>query len=169
MAAASVAMICAIPTAAAVPEAFPDLDSHPVVDSSIYEVVGAHPSMSGWMFSTPSGLRCQNSLIAELGVFCIGPIPGAPQGTDSVSVSLTRAGTLARTDNAGTDAGSYPLLPTGSKFAAGNGVECAVVSDEVLACLAAKPDSWGADTPDPPDRQYGEHGFVVQPAGSWVF
>ncbi|NVN54172.1 hypothetical protein HLY00_3269 [Mycolicibacterium hippocampi] len=169
MVAGVLAAVSGVPTAAALPEAFPDLDGYPAVDPGPYQVFGAHPSSSGWAFSTPSGLQCRNSLIPDLGVVCFGPVPGTQQGVDSVGVSLTREGTLMTTDDTGTDADPYLLLPTGSKFAAGNGVECAVISDTSLACLARKPDSWAADTPDPPDRHYGEHGFVVQPEGTWTF
>lgn len=63
----------------------------------------------------------------------------------------------------------FRTLPTGTKFDAGNGVVCAVPADDAFACRAQKPDSWPKDTPDPPDRHYGEHGFVVQPSGSWTF
>ncbi|MGE2836645.1 hypothetical protein [Mycobacterium sp. SMC-4] len=143
--------------------------AYPEVDPSAYEVLGARPSASGWVFSTPSGLQCRNSLIAELGVFCSAAIPGNADGVDSAAVSLTQPGVLTRTDTAGADGDAFPLLPTGSKIAACNGVECAVIDDDALACLAKKPDTWSDDLPDPPDRHYGEHGFVVQPGNSWAF
>jgi hypothetical protein len=100
-------------------------------------------------------------LIAELGVSCQGP-------TTIAGVSLTKPADFG-------DPGDLPepppakLLPVGSKIAAGNGVVCAVVDETTLACRASKPDSWGADTPDPPDRHYGEHGFVVGSAGHWGY
>nr|WP_231643478.1 hypothetical protein [Mycolicibacterium baixiangningiae] len=156
-------------TATAVPSAFPDLDTYPSVDASPYQVFGAHPSTSGWVFSTPSGLRCQASLIADLGVFCTGPVPGTRGDVDYVAASLTRPGVLTRSDIGDLAGDPFPLLPTGAKIAAGNGVECAVISDDGLACLAKKPDSWSPDTPAPPDREYGEHGFVVRAQGSWTF
>lgn len=157
----------AVPAAAA-PEGFPDVDALPAVDPGPYQVFGAHPSTSGWLFSTPAGLRCQDSLIPDLGIFCRGPLPGAPSGITMASVSLTREGEFGR-DDTGSDEASYPLLPTGSRFAAGNGVVCAVPTVDTLACRAAKPDSWPAETPDPPDRHYGEHGFVIAPTGSWTY
>ncbi|MEZ0341487.1 hypothetical protein ACAG25_16045 [Mycobacterium sp. pV006] len=166
----AVTALCGVPAASALPAQFPDLDVYPEVDPATYQVLGARPSTSGWAFSTPSGLHCQNSLIAELGVSCSASRPAMSDGIDSASVSLTRPGMLTRTDTAGTDGvESFPLLPTGSKLAAGNGVECAVISDDALACLARRPDSWPPDTPDPPDRHYGEHGFVVAPGHSWAF
>lgn len=161
--------LCGAPAASAFPAEFPELDAYEAVDPSTYQVLGARPSTSGWGFSTPSGLQCRNSLIAELGVSCSATIPGIPDGVDSASVSLTQPGVLTRTDTAGPGDDSFPLLPTGWKIAAGNGVECAVINDDALACLARKPDSWAPDTPDPPDRHYGEHGFVVQPGNSWAF
>lgn len=164
------AALCGIPAASAAPAQFPDLDGYPEVDPSVYQVLGARPSTSGWAFRTLSGLQCQTSLIAELGVSCSAAVPGVSDGVDSASVSLTQPGVLTRTDTADIDSGEpFPLLPTGSKLAAGNGVECAVIHDHALACLARKPGTWPADTPDPPDRHYGEHGFVVAPGGSWTF
>jgi hypothetical protein len=156
-------------TATAAPPAFPGLDAYPAVDPGPYKVLGARPSTSGWVFSTPSGLRCQSSLIAELGVFCTGPVPGTTGAADYVAASVTSPGVLTQSDVGDVAGDPFPLLPTGMKIAAGNGVECAVISDDGLACLAKKPDSWSPDTPDPPDRVYGEHGFVVRGDGHFVF
>lgn len=155
------------PTAAQ-PAGFPDVDAYPPVDPAAYQVHGTHPSGSGWEFTTPSGLTCSDSLIPDLGVRCLGAIAGAQPATNSVAVSLTTPGRIEHVD---TVAGRDParLLPTGSKIDAGNGVVCAVPADDALACVAKKPDSWSPDTADPPDRHYGEHGFVVQPAGSWTY
>lgn len=172
LAAVTFATLCGADPAAAAPPAFPDLAPYPAVDPILYQVLGGHPSSSGWAFKTASGLRCQDSLIPDLGIVCVGPIPGVPPGTDQAAVSLADEGTLSQADpnaDSGPDGSFYPLLPTGSKMAAGNGVECAAIRDDVLACLARKPDSWPADTVDPPNRHYGEHGFVLTPEGSWVF
>nr|WP_041781931.1 hypothetical protein [Mycolicibacterium chubuense] len=165
---AASSLIAGAGVAHAAPPGFPDVDAFSAVDPSGYQLMGAHPSMSGWVFSTPAGLRCQDSLIPDLGVFCQGPIAGSAPGTTMVSVSLTTEGAFSRSD-LDPGAGSYPLLPTGAKLAAGNGVVCAVPTADTLACRAGKPDSWAADTPDPPDRHYGEHGFVVSPSGSWAY
>lgn len=165
---AASAVLIAAPAANAQPPKFPDVDSYPAVDLSEYQVIGAHPSMSGWAFSTPGGLRCQSNMIADLGVSCSGPIVGAGTGMNSVTVSLARPGLIAQYDQSPDDH-SYPLLPTGTKIAPGNGIVCTALTDDALACRAGKPDSWPKDTPDPPDRHYGEHGFVVQPSGSWSF
>ncbi|TDZ46318.1 hypothetical protein CCUG63695_01132 [Mycobacteroides franklinii] len=162
------AALVAAPAANAQPPKFPDVDSYPAADLAEYQVIGAHPSMSGWVFSTPSGLRCQSNMIADLGVSCTGPIVGAGVGMNSVVVSLTKPGLIAQYEQSPDDH-TYPLLPTGSKIAPGNGTVCAVLADDALACRAKKPDSWPADTQDPPDRHYGEHGFVVQPSSSWVY
>jgi len=154
--------------AGAAPADFPDVDSYPAVNPADYEVFGAHPSLSGWVFSTPAGLRCRDSLIAELGVFCQGPVPGVESAVSSVGVSLTKPAEFGGYD--GPDDGPpFRLLPTGSKIAASNGVVCAVLDDATLACRAAKPDWWAPDTQDPPDRHYGEHGFVVGPDRSWGY
>ncbi|WP_166548276.1 MULTISPECIES: hypothetical protein [unclassified Mycobacteroides] len=159
----------AAPAANAQPANFPDVDSYPAVDVGEYRVIGAHPSMSGWVFSTPGGLTCWDAMIAEIGVSCSGALPGARPDMNTVSVALTGNGTIRRDDPHPGGVNEYPLLPTGSKIAPGNGVVCAVLADDALACRAKKPDSWPKDTPDPPDRHYGEHGFVVQPSGSWTY
>jgi hypothetical protein len=164
----------AAPAAAAPPADFPDLDAFPLVDPAPYQVFGAHPSTSGWIFRTPAGLRCQDSLIPDLGIYCSGPVTGFPSPTMMAAVSLTNEGTVGP-DESSTgsstepDGKPVPLLPVGSRFDAGNGVVCATLTTDTLACRAAKPASWPADTVDPPDRHYGEHGFVLSPAGSWTY
>lgn len=164
----TLALLTAAPLPAhAQPPDFPDVDSFPAVDPAPYEVRGAHPSGSGWAFSTPGGLWCAASMIPDLGVSCSGPIVGTEPPMNAVSVSLTRPGQF--TDNGGKPEKPAQLVPTGSKFAPGNGVVCAVLADDELACRAKKPDSWPADTADPPDRHYGEHGFVMRPSGSWAY
>ena len=156
------------PVANAQPAGFPDVDTFRAVDPADYQVFGAHPSLSGWIFRTPGGLVCRDSLIPDLGVACDGSVVGAPPGMNVVTVSLTSAGRIAAIEPSPDD--QLPaLLPTGTKIDAGNGVVCAVPADDALACRAQKPDSWPKDTPDPPDRHYGEHGFVVQPSGSWTY
>lgn len=163
-------LVCAGLLAGAIPaHALPaevDLTAYPAVDPAPYQVFGAHPSTSGWIFRTPAGARCQDSLIPDLGIVCSGPLAGTDATT--VSVSLTHEAMFSSDMGpAGSTPGSEPpLLPEGSRFDAGNGVVCAVPDAETLACHAAKPASWPADTADPPDRHYGEHGFVTSPGGS---
>jgi hypothetical protein len=160
-------VVCAA-GAQAQPADFPDVDSYPAVDPILYHVQGGHPSTSGWAFTTPAGLSCQNSLIPDLGIVCQGVVPGSLTEVMTVTVSLTRAAEFSREG----DDLEYPWsppLPVGSKFDAGNGVVCAAPDDVTFACWAAKPDSWPADTVDPPDRHYGEHGFVVSPAGNRAY
>lgn len=102
-------------------------------------------------------------MIPDLGIVCWGPLAG----TDAtmVSVSLTHEAMFSVSD-IGAAESEPPLLPAGSRLDAGNGVVCAVAATDALACRAAKPASWPADTVDPPDRHYGEHGFVVGPTGT---
>jgi len=159
-------MVAAGPAHAAPPADFPDLDVYPAVDPAPYQVFGAHPSTSGWMFRTPAGLRCQDSLIPDLGIYCSTP---GPEGS-MASVSLTHEGVVGPADTGtGADSQPAPILPVGMRFAAGNGVVCAAPTIDTFACRAAKPDSWPADTVDPPDRHYGEHGFVLGRASNWTY
>ncbi|MGQ9349641.1 hypothetical protein [Mycolicibacterium gilvum] len=158
------AVVGASPSTAAPPPDFPDLAAYPAVDPAAYQVTGGHPSTSGWAFTTAGGLRCQNSLIPDLGIFCEGLVRDAPSEVMSVNVSLTTPAGFDRREGE-LETPWSPLLPVGSRFAAGNGVVCAAPDEVTFACWAAKPDSWPADTPDPPDRHYGEHGFLLSPAG----
>ncbi|WP_185976089.1 hypothetical protein [Mycolicibacterium sp. 018/SC-01/001] len=139
------------------------MTAYPAVDPAPYQVLGAHPSMSGWIFANSAGVRCQDSLIPDLGIVCSGPLAGTDATT--VSVSLTHDAVFTDSDMGRADSAPR-LLPVGSRFDAGNGVVCALPDAETLACHAAKPASWPADTVDPPDRHYGEHGFVISPSGS---
>ncbi|MBX7455209.1 hypothetical protein GR927_45125 [Mycolicibacterium sp. 3033] len=144
-----------------------DFTAYPAVDPAPYQVFGAHPSSSGWIFRTPAGVRCQDSLIPDLGIVCTGPLAGTDATMVSVSLTHQAIFTDSDTEPAEPTPGSEPLLlPVGSRFDAGNGVVCALPDAETLACHAAKPASWPADTVDPPDRHYGEHGFVTSPGGS---
>lgn len=161
-------LVGAAPSGAAPPADFPDVEAYPAVDPAAYQVTGGHPSTSGWAFTTAAGLRCQTSLIPDLGIFCESPVPGAPSDVMSVNVSLTTPATFDRR-RGDLETPWSPLLPVGSKFAAGNGVVCAAPDESTFACWAAMPDTWPADTPDPPDRHYGEHGFVVSAAGNRAY
>lgn len=154
---------------AAAPDGFPDPDVYPAVEPGDYQVRGAHPSGSGWLFVTPGGLTCRDSLIPDLGVYCTGAVAGIDPAADTVAVSLTKPGGFSTTGQQPPPDLAPRLLPTGTKIAAGNGVVCAVPTEAELICRAEKPDGWAPDTPDPPDRHYGEHGFVVSPAGSWAY
>jgi hypothetical protein len=165
--AASAVVLCAS-TAQAAPADFPDLDSYPAVDPAGYEVSAPRAGAAGWAFITPGGLRCQSSVILDLGVSCQGPAPDARPVDIIAGVTLTKPGYVIDTDGEIGDA-PVSLLPVGSKFSAGNGVVCATLDDMTLACRAAKPDSWTADIPDPPGLHYGEHGFVVGPAGNRTY
>jgi len=155
-------------SAAAAPDGFPDVDAFAAVDPDDYEVRGAHPSGSGWLFATPGGLTCRDSLIPDLGVYCTGPVAGTDPPADTVAVSLTKPGRFVTAEAPGPETGAR-LLAAGTKIDAGNGVVCAVPTEAELVCRAEKPADWAPDTPDPPDRHYGEHGFVVSPAGSWAY
>ena len=154
------------PVASSAPAGFPDVDSFPRVDPTAgYEVRGAHPSGSGWGFTTASGWVCEDSLIAELGVLCRVPASGPEAKGIVASASVSSAGRIGEDT---TDVGdeTFPLLPTGSSIATDNGVTCAALTDESLACRAVIPASWGPNVQNPPDRVYGEHGFVLAPRGA---
>lgn len=146
-----VGSLVSAPAALAVPSWFPDVDSQPTVDPADYYVAGAHPSLSGRTFSTASGLKCQ----------------GTPRGSATaqyVSASVSNAGRVSQADTG--LAGAYPLLPAGMRLPTDNGVTCAAVADDTLACRSVIPASWGPDVQNPPGKFYGEHGFVIPAAGT---
>lgn len=160
-------LLSTVAVANAAPPEFPDVDSYPAVVADDYYRPAPRPSGAGWAFTTPGGLFCFAMLITEAGLSCHGPIPGAGEGADTVSASLTRPGELSITDTPPPDVPEVKQLPTGSKFAPNESLVCAVPTDDTLACRLVKPASWPAA--DPPDRHYAEHGFVVQPSGSWTY
>lgn len=159
------AALALAPIAAAAPAGFPDVESYPTVDAAGYVVRGAHPSSSGWGFTTASGWVCEDSLIAEIGVLCRVPATGPDATRTIASASVSSAGQIGQ-DTTSVGDETFPLLPTGSSIATDNGVTCAALSDESLACRATIPASWGPDVENPPDRVYGEHGFVLAPTGT---
>ncbi|MDV3129576.1 hypothetical protein M1247_32050 [Mycobacterium sp. 21AC1] len=171
LAAVAVLAATAIPATGAVanatPTEFPNVDAYPAVNLPDYYVTAAHPSGARWSFSTPSGIECSASMIADLGIYCWGAL-GADDDSDQVWASLEKAGRFSTAEQGGSDSGT--LLPVGSKIETPSGMVCAVPTAQELACRAQKPDSW-PDTPSPGARlqEYGVHGFVLEPSGSWAF
>lgn len=163
---AAATLPASVAVANASPADFPEVDSYPAVNLPDYYIKAAHPSGARWSFSTPGGIRCSASMIADLGLYCWGPL-GADDA-DQVWASLEKAGHFGTAEQGGSDSGK--LLPVGSKIETPSGMVCAVPTAAELACRAQKPDSW-PDTPTPGARlqEYGVHGFVLEPSGSWTF
>ena len=119
-------------------------------------------------FSTPDGLACMISALGGVAptVRCYGPVPGmtgqavtdpnakAPRDFGVAQLRAANEGTISslRGDYP-TDLTGAPLLAPGEKVTQTT-MTCGVAPGAVTACI---------DTAD------GGHGFVLQPAGSWVF
>jgi hypothetical protein len=141
---------------------FPDIDSFPAVNLANYAQIGTHPSTSVYRFTTPAGVQCVVSMITEMGVQCWGaPVGAAPQSAITAS-TLTAA---AYSEQVPILDGAAKLLPIESKLDAGNGVVCAVITDDTVACRAGPNAAMASDDP----AHHGVHGFVIQPSGNWTF
>ncbi len=164
--------------AAQPPPGFPNLDGFTPVSADGY-VTSPHPGGSPRIgFSTSSALVCDfyggpaPPPQPSQDIKCTGDMPGMddvpfpgggrPRPGDCVVGAVSFKGPgyeLSRMSYGGCD-GNPAALPSGGK-ALGVGqklsylnVTCAVGADNLLACL---------------DTTSGEHGFVVQRAGSWAF
>lgn len=142
------------PAVDAAPPGFPDLDAFTAVDPAPYVEHGLKASRIG--FTTPT-LTCtwdyrpdHNDHVA---VGCQGTIVGMPADARHSEISSCDgvSSTFARGRGSCPPPGEYPRLAPGHKLTAVN-TTCAVTDDGV-ACI------------DP----IVNHGFVVQPSGSWVF
>lgn len=142
------------PSADASPPGFPDLDAFSAVDPAPYVEHGLKASRIG--FTTPT-MTCSWDYLpdhnAHAVVGCRGTIVGMPADTpqseaatscDGVGSTFARGRGPCRSED-------YPRLAPGHKLTAVN-TTCAVTDDGVV-CI------------DP----IVNHGFVVQPSGSWVF
>lgn len=142
------------PTVDASPPGFPDLDAFSAVDPAPYVEHGLKASRIG--FTTPT-MTCSWDFLpdhnAHVVVRCRGTIVGmpadAPQSEAATSCDMVDS-TFAR-GRGPCPSEDYPRLAPGHKLTAVN-TTCAVTDDGV-ACI------------DP----VVNHGFVVQPSGSWVF
>lgn len=146
-------------TANAAPSGFPDLDAFAPVEANQYAASAGKTSVAV-KFSTPDGLECG---LSNLGpdnptihtyAWCIGPIPGMPADapvvhgtTDKVmsnGAGLVRGG--------GGTPGPQRLVDVGQKISSAN-ITCVVGADRLTACI----------------NRVDNHGFVLQPSGSWTF
>jgi hypothetical protein len=143
------------PTAAALPPGFPDLDAFTAVDPAPYVQHGLKASRIG--FTTPT-LTCtwdyrpdHNDHVVP---GCSGTIVGLPAEAPQSEMEGSCDGigsSFGRGRGACPPPSGYPRLAPGHKLTAVN-TTCAVTDDGV-ACI------------DP----IVNHGFDVQPSGSWVF
>lgn len=131
--------IAGIGVATAAP-ALPDFRVYPKADAHDYVVRGTKaPTVSG--FTTPEAVFCTSSTHRGVSTLdCVGPLPGAPHGANSVH--LSRSGdviapvTFAPATAVSADVGGHRLrsLPTGVNYAADN-VQCLREGVWQLVCV----------------------------------
>lgn len=105
------------------------------------------------------------SMITESGVTCSGAAVGAPPSS-TVSASTVSPGHYHNEELTYDNA---KLLPAGRRLDAGNGVACAALTSDSLACRAGPNEGMTTQPPGPRHVQYGVHGFVIQRNGNWTF
>jgi hypothetical protein len=145
------------PQAGAQPPAFPDLAKFADADPALFirPFSYAERWANGYLFfRTPDGISCAIGGSS----WCIGQFPGAADQSSRCS-SVSQGGdtatpfelkSVADECAATTDT----VLNIGQKLTnATFGISCAVGEDRLTACIGP----------------HGDHGFVLQPSGSWVF
>ncbi|WP_375488941.1 hypothetical protein [uncultured Mycobacterium sp.] len=146
------------------PPQFPDIDAYSAADLTVYQHRGTHPGNSGWLFKTPNDLTCAVSMLDDIGATCWGAAVGPPPSSE-VNASSEHPGRYSAADPNWNPPAS--LLPIGTKLDNTNGVACAVISHDAVACRAAP--NRGIDMKQPQNSHYGVHGFVIRPEGNWTF
>lgn len=146
-------------TAAAAPPRFPDLDAFTPVNAGQYALQQAKASPA-IKFATPDGLECGISLYGpddptiRTYAWCIGPIPGIPDDAPVVhgptdKVMSNGAGFVR---GGGGAPGPQKVVEVGQKISSAN-ITCVVGADRLTARI----------------NRVDNHGFVLQPSGSWTF
>lgn len=145
------------PQAGAQPPAFPDLAKFADADPTLFVRPFSYAERwaNGYLFfRTPDGISCAIGGSS----WCTGRFPGdadQPSGCSSVSQSGDAATPFELKSVAdGCATTTDTVLNTGQKLTnATFGISCVVGESRLTACIGA----------------HGEHGFVLQPSGSWVF
>ncbi len=155
------------PTASALPAGFPDMSAFTAVDPAPH-VVRFVRGGAAVGFATPDGVDCQWGVLADpdahTDIRCSGDIPGIPAAVPDKGGSgcalLAKSGGLVGSTYIYVFArhGGYTCPPFPASLNAGekitySNITCAVAPGNVTACV------------DP----IVNHGFVLQPSGSWVF
>jgi hypothetical protein len=144
----------AAPAAGAAPPNFPDLDAFHAVDATAYSRPFSYAER--WanvysFFTTPDGLSCA----VGPGSWCTGNLPGVDGATAGPCGSVHQAGDGQPFEfSVGHErcTAEDHLLQPGQKLTdVLTGTTCVVGENRLTACIE------------------GNHGFVLQPSGSWTF
>jgi hypothetical protein len=159
--AAAVATLMSVTTVApahAAPPGFPDLSRFTQGDSTPFVRPVAYDQRwtSGYVFfRTPDRISCAIGASS----WCTGPIPGLRADQQSTCPSVTQGVgpkepfAFGRSDQSCVPTSDAILEPGRKLINDAYGVTCAVGDGQLTACV----DAWT------------NHGFVLQPSGSWVF
>lgn len=151
------------PAASAQPPGFPDINNFADVTNTFTQHGGR--GTVGVKFATPDGLSCGLGMPSSVTsdnqlVQCNGPLPGidgASNGTCDLGYAQappSGPGAVSHSDgNCPSGPPDLPILNPGQKVSYGN-IACGVAPGGVTACI---------------NTSNGEHGFVLQPSGSWSF
>ncbi|OBG45604.1 hypothetical protein A5669_08475 [Mycolicibacterium fortuitum] len=145
------------PHANAQPHGFPDLRQFGEVDAAQFSRPFSYPERWANVYSffrTPDGLNCAIGPSS----WCNGAIPGVPRSQSGSCASVHQDGDGQRfifsTDYDPCESTQDKLLNPGQKLTDSlTGTTCVVGEHGLTACINAQHD----------------HGFVLQPSGSWVF
>lgn len=162
--AATVALTLGTGTAAAAPPGFPDLDAFTPVEANQYAASAGKTSVAV-KFSTPDGLECglanygPDSPETQNYAWCSGGIPGMPADAESVHGEADKVTGYGGpvfmykfVKNGGFKPGPQKILDVGQKISSAN-ITCVIGADRLAACI----------------NRVDNHGFVLQPSGSWTF
>lgn len=147
----------AAPKASAQPQGFPDLSSFTEVDAAQFSRPFSYAERWANVYSffrTPDGLNCATGP----GSWCNGAIPGLPSGQSGSCASVHQKGDDRQftfsADNGNCEPAQDKVLNPGQKLTDSlTGSTCVVGESGLTACINPQTD----------------HGFVLQPSGSWVF
>ncbi len=171
---AATTMVCLSSIAGATPENFPDLSTYQQVNPENYGGEFSYAT-AGVRFRTPDGLHCslsRNMKASSSVASCRGKLPGANGATGVMAstfapttwqqVDLGKPETYQEMRQEGSrevplDPSAFKPLPAGSRITYQN-ISCAVSDAVTTACIIGS----AATT-------FDEHGFVLQPGGSWIF
>ena len=158
-AAFSLACIGAAPSAHAQPAGFPDLDAFTEAPASLHFSRPEKAADGYAFFRTPDGLSCMLGSVNR----CSGPLPGLPAdnyGDCAVVVQTYEEASRSEPfrfekSTEGCPPPTDEMLNVGQKltFTTNYTTTCVVGQGRLTACIDSQND----------------HGFVLQPSGSWVF
>ena len=154
---AGLAVLPSTASAHAQPPGFPDLDAFTEAPANLHFSRPVRWASGYAFFRTPDGISCMVGSLTR----CSGPLPGLPAETNGACPLVLRTYEQAtrsapfrfETTTDGCKPTTDDLLDVGQKltFTASDTTTCVVGVDRLTACIQ------------------NDHGFVLQPAGSWVF